>query len=156
MWQHTMSNIIETKNYNEQIIDLWQRSFGDTREDVLFFLENCKNCICVCDTEYKSMLFLVDCNIDGLSCKYIYSACTDIEHRKSGLMSRLLNYCKCKYKKIALIPADEKLIDYYSKRGFNGRLDTSKIIFNEIDQIQEYLLEGCSLDEPFAMLYKGE
>lgn len=156
MWQPTMSNIIETKNYNEQIIELWQKSFGDSREDVLFFLKNCKNCICVCDNEYMSMLFLVDCKIDGFSFKYVYAACTDVKHRKSGLMSHLLNYCKDKYKSIALIPADESLVDYYSKRGFDGKLDASKIIFNEIEQIQEYLLEGCSLDEPFAMLYKGE
>ena len=154
-----MDNIFETKKYNADMTALWQEAFGDSREDVLFFLKNAHNISCLCyydSSKLCSMLFLVDCKVNGTDFKYIYAACTGIAVRNKGYMSALLAYAQKHYHNVLLIPADESLADYYSKRKFNHKIDTNDILFNECEEIKEYLFEGCSLDEPFALAYKGE
>lgn len=154
-----MVKIFETKEYNDEMISLWQQAFGDSREDVIFFLNNAHNisCLCLYDNDCLcSMLFLVDCKVLGEDYKYIYAACTDKSYRSAGYMSQLLQYSQVNYKRILLIPADNSLVYYYSKRSFNHKADIHNIIFNECDEIKEYLFEGCSLDEPFALAYNGD
>lgn len=154
-----MVKIFETKKYNDKIITLWQQAFGDKREDVIFFLKNAKNISCLClydNGNLCSMLFFVDCKVNDEDYKYIYAACTDNNFRSSGYMSQLLKYSQDNYKRILLIPADYSLVDYYSKRSFNHKADINNIIFNECDEIKEYLFEGCSLETPFALAYIGE
>lgn len=153
-----MVNIIETKEYNDEHIALWQQAFGDSREDVLFFLENAKHisCLCLYDNKLCSMLFLVDCKVDENNHKYIYAACTDKTCRKNGYMSMLLNYAQNNYNNIVLIPADDSLVNYYAKRNFNHKVDINNILFNECSEIKAYLFEGCSLETPFALAYIGD
>lgn len=156
--QRIMDNITETTAYGEDIISLWQQAFGDSREDVLFFLNNCRNksCVCLYDGVLCSMLFLVDCNISGTEYKYIYAACTDKSSREKGCMTKLLEYCRSNYSHLVLIPADERLVDYYGKRNFNHKINIQNILFNECKEIKDYLLEGCSLAEPFALACEVE
>ena len=71
-------------------------------------------------------------------------------------MSRLLEFSQNDIGNLLLIPADDKLVDFYSKRGFNHKIDINGIIFNECDEIKEYLFEGCRLKEPFALAFMGE
>lgn len=152
-----MVNIFETTNYNDSIISLWQEAFGDTREDVIFFLENCVNKKCLCltvDDELKSMLFLVDCNLDNHKSKYIYAACTKKDTRKAGYMSSLLEYCRAQCDSVVLIPANEPLVDYYKKRGLIIEHSVDELCFDEIDEIKEYLFEGCELETPFALEFR--
>lgn len=156
-----MDKIIETVDYDDKIIALWQEAFGDSREDVIFFLQNAKNicCLCLYDNTLCSMLFLVDCKVNGVDFKYIYAACTAECARKKGYMSKLLMYCQEKYDNLILIPADKDLVNYYLKRKFKHKIDINDILFNERNEIQEYLFEGCSLKNPFALAYvykKGE
>lgn len=158
MWQYIMVNIIETKEYNEQHVALWRQAFGDSREDVLFFLENARHmtCLSLYEDELCSMLFLVDCKIGNKDYKYIYAACTDKECRGNRYMSMLLNYAQANYSNIVLIPADDSLVHYYSKRNFNHKVDINNILFNECSEIKAYLFEGCSLETPFALAYIGD
>ncbi len=155
-----MISIIETNCYDKSIIALWQEAFGDTEEDVQFFLENCRNksVLTVSDNnELCAMLFLVDAAVNGTEYKYIYAACTFKKYRRKGYMSALLKYAVTAYKNILLIPADDALVNYYRKRDFNRIVDINKIKFNECSEIQEYLFEGCSLKEPFALAFvKGD
>ncbi|MDE6470437.1 MAG: GNAT family N-acetyltransferase [Eubacterium sp.] len=155
-----MVSIIETKEYNEEHIALWQQAFGDSEDDILFFLENTKHmsCLCLYDDRLCSMLFLVDCKISvsDNAYKYIYAACTDKACRSSGYMSMLLSYAKANYSNIVLIPADDSLVSYYSERNFNYKVDINSILFNECDEIKEYLFEGCTLENPFALAYIGD
>lgn len=153
-----MVSTIETKEYNEEHIALWQQAFGDSREDVLFFLENAKHikCLCLYDDRLCSMLFLVDCKVAENNYKYIYAACTDKICRNNGYMSMLLNYAQDNYNNVVLIPADDSLVSYYSERNFNYKVDISSILFNECDEIKEYLFEGCTLENPFALAYIGD
>ena len=50
--------------------------------------------------------------------------------------------------------ANDKLVTYYDKRGFKGRSEIKNIIFNESDDIKEYLLEGYELTKPLLSIYK--
>ena len=153
-----MDKIIEAASYDDEIVSLWQKTFGDSREEVLFFLERAKNisCLSYYDDRLCSMLFLVDCTVNSEPFKYIYAACTAMSARKKGYMSELLEYAQKKYINVLLIPADEDLVNYYSNRKFKHKIDISDILFNECDEIKEYLFEGCSLEKPFALAYKGD
>lgn len=135
---------------NEVIIPLWQEAFGDSKEDILFFLENCKHKVCLGyfkDNILLSMLFIVKCSLGY----YIYAACTKKEARKNGTMSTLLDYCKRNYSNLCLIPANEPLISYYKNRGFTKEAPISLLTFEETSKICDYLLEGCELDNPFIL-----
>ena len=79
------------------IIRLWHEAFGDNDEDIVFFLKNCKHKKCLGffeDDELCSMLFLVDCKVNGNNAKYIYAACTYQNKQKNGQMTNLLSFCK--------------------------------------------------------------
>lgn len=155
-----MSKIIETKKFDDEcIILLWREAFGDTREDIEFFLDNCENKSVLCyykNDELLSMLFLVDCIVNGERYKYIYAACTKKSARKSGIMTELLDFAKECYSKILLIPADNELSEYYKKRGFTQKIETDSIRFYEIEDVVEYLFEGCELSKPYALAYIGD
>ena len=149
--------LIKVFDDKKQIISLWQEAFGDSEEEIIFFLDNCKHkkCVGLCSgKELYSMLFLVDCTVDGESAEYIYAASTFKRRRGNGDMSKILEYCRNNYPVICLIPADEELVKYYKKRGFVNTADTSSISFDESDEIKEYLFEGSELKKPYLMIYK--
>lgn len=155
-----MVSIVETNSYDKSILALWQEAFGDTEEDVRFFIDNCKNKSVLTlsvNNELCAMLFLVDSAVKGAEYKYIYAACTFKKHRGKGYMSALLRYAANAYHNVLLIPADNELVWYYKKRDFNRIIEINDIKFNECSEIKEYLFEGCSLKEPFALAFvKGD
>lgn len=141
-----------TDNKND-IIKCWKEAFSDSDEDILFFVENVKNAKCLAyynGDNIASMLYLVKSNL-GL---YIYAACTLKEYQKQGIMTKLLNYCKDNYEKICLIPANVDLIDYYKNRGLTKEYEVNYLVFNEIDEINEYLFEGCELIHPIVLAFE--
>lgn len=151
-----MDNMIEFIDDYNLILPLWREAFGDSEEEIKFFTDNCKDARCLArfdGEELAAMLFLVDCVCSGENVKYIYAACTYKKFRKNGCMQSLLEYCEKNYNRLCLIPADEALCSYYAKRGFSGRANIDDIKFNQTDEIKEYLLDGCSLEKPFAMVY---
>lgn len=153
-----VNKMITFTDDEESIVSLWQQAFGDSKEDILFFLKNCKNKKCLAFTEEKtlySMLFLVDCTLNGKPSKYVYAACTDKNFKNQGYMSALLDFCKENYSSVCLIPANNDLVGYYYNRGFNKEQPTNKLYFNENKEICEYLFEGCTLEKPFVMQYIG-
>ena len=152
-----MIKITENK---EDIIKLWQESFGDSEADILYFIDNAKGAECLMmdsDGEPASMLYLVDCVVNGVKGKYIYAACTAEKYRGKGLMTELLHYSySLNYPFICLIPANDGLIDYYTKRGLPYRFKIDEIIFHQTEEINEYLFEGYHLTAPVALMHKGE
>lgn len=121
-----MNRIVDTVLFRENIIELWHECFGDERKYVEFFLDNCPNKVCIGyveDGRLISMLFLLNGNLNGIACKYIYAACTAKKERKKGLMGSLIEYSKiyCIQNAIDfifLVPAEERLYSYYSRFGF--------------------------------------
>ena len=147
--------IKNVKDKNE-IIPLWQEAFGDSKEEIEFFLNNadyeCKGIYI--NNVLSSMLLLFKCRLKDEDFNYIYAACTYNDFKKQGLMTELLDYCKKEYPSICLIPADEGLTDYYKKRGFVNDAKLSDIKFSESKEIQEWLFEGCNLKHPMVLYYK--
>lgn len=147
-----MVKIVNSKN---DIIKLWNEAFGDSEEDITLFINNVRDAICLGyydNNNLKSMMYLVNCSLG----KYIYVACTLKKHNGKGYMTRLLDYCKSNYNNVCLIPANESLIDFYKKRGFSIEESVNNLKFNQIDIINEYLFDGCSLKKPIVLVYKGE
>lgn len=140
-----------------EVIPIWQDAFGDSVEDIEFFIDNINHAECLGrfdgDT-LVSMMFIVDCNIKYCSSKYIYAACTKSNCGGMGYMTELIDFCKEKYDSLCLIPATDSLVDFYNKRGFNYNLEIEHISFDETDEITEYLLEGYELTVPKALVYE--
>ncbi len=149
--------MIKRITYREKIVPLWQSAFGDTVEEIEFFLDNARDYKCVgCfnGEELASMLFLVSCELNSKKAEYIYAACTDEKYKKRGFMTELLNYCKNNYKTLCLIPASDTLKEFYNARGIYKRAEISDIVFNQTDEIEEYLLDGYELTEPCALYFE--
>lgn len=156
-----MGNILFTED-KKQIVSLWHRVFEDSEEDILFFLNHCKNYKCLgyfVDGSLVSMLFLVDCMYSSKSGKYMYAVCTDEEYRNQGLCGALIEESK-KYMQsfLWLIPAEDDLFDFYGKFGFETKLFSTdeyenKICFNESDEIIDYLYDGSAYKYPEGMVY---
>ncbi len=147
-----------TDNIND-IVLCWNESFGDSEEEVLFFLNNAVNYKCIAnyyDNKICAMLILVDCCLNNRSSKYIYAACTLNKFRKKGYMTEILEFLKKDYNNLCLIPANENLIDFYTERGFDKKIRTDLISFDQCEEIKEYLFEGCTLNKPFLLQYLGD
>lgn len=131
-----MNQIVDIAKNREDIIELWHECFGDDREYIKFFLDNCPNKLCVGNFkkgELASMLFLLNGEVDGFSCKYIYAACTAQRYRSQGLMGGLIEFVKryCADNGIDmlfLVPAGESLYNYYSKFGFIPKMQRAEIL----------------------------
>ncbi len=60
-----------------------------------------------------------------------------------------------------LIPAHDSLFDYYKNLGFETKLYSDKkyencIVFNESEEICEYLYEGSDYEYPRGMVYSEQ
>lgn len=170
-----MIKVFNKENLNSvEVVRLWQDSFGDSEEYIKFFLENCPDYVCVeyiKDNITVSMLFLLNGYVNSQKCKYLYAACTHKDYRRQGIMEKLIDYSKeyCfenGYSAIFLVPATEKLYNYYAKLGFissfrkneiciktnnvyGSRENNSSVDINEIFLLKSKLLnkvEGFKFD----------
>ncbi len=142
-----MIKIYNAENLNrEDVIDLWVKCFGDTREYVEFFLDNCPGYVCVeylVEDKLVSQLFLLEGELASEKCKYLYAACTHKDFRRQGIMEELIEFTKkyCadeKYSAIFLVPASENLYTYYSKFGFVASfLKKEFVIKNKFETLSE-------------------
>ena len=152
--------MIKITNNIDDIVPLWKEAFGDSREDIVFFIDNIRNGVCLAEYQNDkavSMLYLVDCSLNSKQAHYIYAACTDKKYQKNGYMAGLIKYCIDNYDRVCLIPANEHLVDYYKKQGLVFKYPVDDLKFNECRElIDEYLYAGCSLDNPVVLANKGE
>ncbi|MGN0516693.1 GNAT family N-acetyltransferase [Eubacterium sp.] len=147
--------MIKITNNIDDIVPLWKEAFGDSREDIVFFIDNIRNGVCLAEYQNDkavSMLYLVDCSLNSKQAHYIYAACTDKKYQKNGYMAGLIKYCIDNYDRVCLIPANEHLVDYYNKQGLVFKYPVDDLKFNECRElIDEYLYAGCSLDNPVVL-----
>ncbi|MBE6820565.1 MAG: GNAT family N-acetyltransferase [Ruminococcaceae bacterium] len=121
--------------YNENdingVIRLWEEAFGDSENEIRFFLDSCRKplntLVYEINGEIASMLFLLegDMHFEGndFPSYYLYAACTLKKYRGRGLMAELLNFAKETANKnrkcfICLKPAEKSLFDFYEKNGY--------------------------------------
>lgn len=124
--------LIEPKDvYKKPLADLWHDVFGDEYGYINLLFDSdfyvCDTFVKEYDGEIVSALYLLGCNIDFEGKKYVgrylYAAATRQEHRGKGIMGELIkeaqNYCKKNnFDFISLVPASERLYNYYSGFGF--------------------------------------
>lgn len=154
-----MIKIVTSK---DDIISLWHDVFGDDEKYIVYFLDNCKNKICLgyyMKQCLVSMIFLIECNYCGCKGQYLYAVATDKNFRNRGYASRLIEQAKKQmYDFLWLIPANEKLFDYYAKQGFKIKLYSdsdfkNKISFTEKKDIIADLYDGSEFENPKGMFY---
>ena len=149
--------MIKYAENREHIISLWAEAFGDSREDILFFIDNVKDAKCLMyyfGDRPASMMYLVPCMIDGCEFRYIYAACTAKAYEGRGFMTDLIHCCLDSGIRVCLIPASDSLIDCYSKREINLQVPIESLTFHQIPAIEEYLFEGYDLTIPTALRSK--
>lgn len=141
-------------NIND-IAKLWSEAFGDNFEDIKFFYDNIRHGKCYAyydDGNIASMLYLIDCTLNGRQSHYVYATCTLNEYRSRGYMSKLLQFISDEYDSVCLIPANENLIEFYSNRNIKYKNSLDDISFDECEKlINDYLFEGCTLGEPLIL-----
>ena len=154
--------MIKITDDREQIISLWSAVFGDSKEDIEFFLDECKNYSCLglfVGETLASMLFLVECKYSQYNGQYVYAVCTAEKYRKQGYSSSLINVAKKNMRDFLwLIPANDGLFKFYAKHDFKTKLFSegefeNKIEFDESNEIIEYLYEGSDYEFPKGMIY---
>ena len=150
--------MIKITNNNKGIIACWQEAFGDSEEDIRFFIDNVKKAVCLANevgSDLASMLFLVPCTINGEQGHYIYAACTKRQYQKQSRMTKLLDAAFEKEDNfLCLLPADEALVKFYCERGFTAEAAVESLGFCQSEAIKEYLFDGCRLTKPFVMIRK--
>ena len=134
-----MIKIFSAKNqYRDEVVKLWQASFGDSEEYINFFLDNCPSYDTVgyfIDDKPISLFFMLEGQVSEYGCKYLYAACTASEHRRQGIMEKLIKFAQEHYKNLGydgifLVPASEKLYSYYGKFGFISSFAKSAVNVN--------------------------
>ena len=120
-----------TKNDLNGIISLWNEAFGDSEEDIMFFLDNRfipeNTLVYEYCGEVVSMLFLLEGNmvINGAvyPSYYLYAACTAKKCRGRGIMAELLEKAKSVGAErdrffICLMPGEKSLFEFYERFGY--------------------------------------
>lgn len=125
--------IIRLSNQNDinGIVNLWNEAFGDSENEIRFFLDNKfvpENTLIVEKNGLiASMLFLLDGNMRinnrKYSSYYLYAACTAKKFRGKGYMSFLLEKAnEVAFSRgkdyICLMPGEKSLFDFYEKHGY--------------------------------------
>lgn len=160
-----MADKIEFTIDKNQITALWSSVFGDSEQDIAFFLDNCRHKKCLgyfADNKLVSMIFIVDCTYCGMSGGYIYAVSTYNDFRGRGYASKLIETAKkYDYDFLWLIPAEDSLFDFYKRFDFKTKLYSDKkydncIAFDENDEICEYLYEGSAYKYPKGMVYSKQ
>lgn len=138
-----------TNNDISGIISLWQEAFGDSAEEIKFFLDNKfkpENTLVYEECgEIASMLFLLEgeMRISGRDYPsyYLYAACTAIKYRGRRIMSALLKAAKKtasnrNVRYICLLPAEDSLYNYYARFGYRA-IFSKRILTIYGDEIAE-------------------
>ncbi len=129
------------------IASLWHEAFGDSEEEIMFFINNKyipeNTVVAECDGEIASVLFLLEGEMSIRGNKYpsyyLYAACTLKNFRGRGIMADLLSEAEKiafsrGYDFICLMPGEKSLFDFYSKHGYKT-VFSKKILTLNLNEI---------------------
>ncbi len=156
--------MIVTDSTDKEIIKQhWKRIFGDSDVflDELFSLVPMIFGLKI-SGKIASSLLVIEMDYKEHKVAYIYGAMTFEKFRRQGLMRRLLDevcdfYENKGFSALFLLPANEKLYNFYAGCGFEKKLPVDTVILNELPQGTEDKVlsreEYERLDYPVKMDY---
>ena len=147
-----------TQNDINGIISLWHEAFGDTEDEIKFFLNNKfqpQNTLVIEENSaVVSMLFLLEGYMRIKGCDYpsyyLYAACTSKSCRGRGMMAMLLDFAAKTAKSrnfdfICLMPGEKSLFDFYSKHGYLPVFSKKILKVNRCDiDDSEFIAFSCN------------
>lgn len=167
-------NLDACSHLYEQLIIIWQESFGDSKEYVQNFFEQNKKhtkvVLCEKESQVVSATYLLpvsymqkDSTI--LRCFYLYAAATLPTFRGQGCFSQILRFVNEHINApVILVPASMRLADYYKRHGFYiwltenqeaiGQLENTKAKPITKEAYCEYRKEV--LDKPGSVVWDDE
>lgn len=110
--------------------ELWREAFGDSDEYIDYFISHyfCdKNMLSVENEDgLLSMLHIIPFSYCNFKIGYIFAVATAPQARCRGYAAKLIEKAvylakETGYDALALIPADDKLYNYYTRFGFSGK-----------------------------------
>lgn len=117
------------ENRKAELVEIWQRSFGDSEEYIRMFLEwNFQKCrIVIYELAGKAVsvayLLPIVYTAPGKAdkpCLYLYAAATLPEHRGHGYFGEILKFIRENIPEpVILVPGEQSLISYYEKQGLS-------------------------------------
>ncbi len=143
----------------ENLLSLWKKCFGDDEKYVYLFLDTFleKDNVYIFESDGKavSVVYSLDCEIDGMKSAYFYAVATDENYRRQGLAKReiefLIDYKTKKGTEIFLLtPSNEKNRAYYKSLGFEDFFYAEKRAF-EISEEKTEITENVSCEEIFSV-----
>lgn len=157
-----------TNNDINGIVSLWHEAFGDSEQEIKFFLERKfkpENTLLIEENgDIASMLFLLDgkmcINKIDYPAYYLYAACTAKKHRGKGLMASLLAFAKDVSQSrgvsfICLMPGEESLFEFYAKHGYRSVFSKKELTvsYDEIKNIKNNLeFESIDIEADFELI----
>lgn len=148
-------------------IEIYNKTFNDEKEFTERLFSKChKYCRGLKEiNEIVSMLFLlpVTLNYEGnkVKAKYLYAAATDSRYRNRGYMRRLIDWVfEEDSSPIFLKPADESLIEFYKKLGFETvtatKAENSDVCLIPENEFAEISSDCNYLDENYTLMYHAK
>ena len=111
----------------QELIEIWQQSFGDGEEYIRMFLDRNGSRIKIVayetDSKLVSVAYLLPvtyhaAGAETMACQYLYAAATLPEYRGRGYFSDILKYIRENMPEpVILVPGEASLAAYYEKQG---------------------------------------
>lgn len=126
-WAVESDVVFALASEKEQITEIWQKCFGDTREEITYYFETYfteQNMLVIHeDGKVAAMASFLPAELcwkeNCFPARYVYAVATLPEYRRKGYAAKILNYAKEKYRMpLALQPESDTLKEYYKKLGF--------------------------------------
>lgn len=146
----------------EQLKQIWADGFGDSKQDIdLFFKHPFKSAdifVCADGARILAAIYSLNCilnlNSATYTAGYLYALTSKAECRKLGIMTALIEYAKCELDKpLWLYPADEKLRQFYQKRGFASFFSLSEREFIKSKETI-FKAEKISAEQAFRLRHR--
>ena len=132
-----------SEGQKEELITIWQESFGDDRAYIERFIKKnasyMKVVVCEENERILSVAYLLPISYVGNNettqeCYYLYAAATHLNERGHGYFSQILQFVNERIEQpVILVPASKELADYYKRYGYNVWLEEQTSMLGNVD-----------------------
>ena len=132
--------VFADKSRENELIEIWQQSFGDSEEYIRMFFEwnLSKTMVIVYEVDGKavSVAYLLPVTYEragqkAVSCWYLYAAATLPEFRGRGYFGEIVKVVREEVAEpVILVPGGASLVSYYEKQGMKVWLEEQYLDIN--------------------------